>query len=117
MSTIPAMSYAYQTQNMQPAIPQQVAYKAPEAYEGEAATLKNIYDNYMKNLGGFQNVNGQMVHVTTVLHTDKKAQQFLMAVESRLRDLGVLPQLPQMPMMKDAKQIWTNPSDQFKYSA
>ena len=111
MSTIPVMSY-YPTQNVQKAAPQQPVAKAREAFEGEAEALKKVYDNYMKNLGGFQNINGQMVHVTTVLHTDTKAQTFLFAVENRLRDLGVLPPLEVMqgPRMESAKQLWTNPS-------
>lgn len=117
MSTIPAMSYAYQVQNVSAAVPQQRvnAPRALEAFDGEADALKKIYDEYMKNVGGFQNINGQMVHVTTVLHTDRKAQQFLMTVENRLRDLGVLPQLPQMPNMnmQAPKQLWTKPSTQY----
>ena len=120
MSTIPVMSYAYQTQNAQKIAPQQPVAKAHEAFEGEADALKKVYDNYMKNVGGYQNINGQMVHVTTVLHTDRKAQNFLLAVENRLRDLGVLPPLPQMPqvpMMESAKQLWTNPSNQYQYYA
>lgn len=117
MSTIPVMSYAYQAQTTPVAVPQQQRVNAPralEAFEGETEALKKIYDGYMKNVGGYQNINGHMVHVTTVLHIDKKAQDFLMAVEGRLRDLGALPPLPEMPKLESsAKQIWTNPSTQY----
>ena len=97
MSMSPIQSYGYAAQaqgisKVQAAgIPQQ---KAPEAFEGETKMLKEIYDNYIKNAGGYQEINGQRVHVTTVLHVDKRAQAAVLAVENRLRELGELPPLP-----------------------
>lgn len=95
MSPISSYGYAAKAQQFAPVqntgIPVQ---KAPEAFEGEAKMLKEVYDNYMKNVGGFQEINGQRVHVTTVLHTDRRAQAAVMAVENRLRELGELPPLP-----------------------
>lgn len=96
MSPISSYGYAAQAQNIVSSqnsrIPQQ---KAPEAFEGEAKMLRQVYDNYLKNVGGFQEINGQRVHVTTVMHIDSRAQAALMAVEHRLRELGELPSIPQ----------------------
>ena len=97
MSISPIMPYNYmaQAQGIAATAPQQARPKAMEAFEGEGKMLKEVYDNYMKNAGGFQNINGQTVHVTTVLHTDPRAQQAALAVEKRLQELGILPKQPQ----------------------
>lgn len=98
MSMSPIQSYGYAAQAQGIVAPQAAKCpqcKAPEAFEGEAKMLREIYDNYLKNAGGFQEINGQRVHVTTVLHTDRHAQAAVMAVENRLRELGELPPLPQ----------------------
>lgn len=120
MSTIPVVSYPYQAQNVQTVYPQQpITTKAFESFSGEAELLKKAYDSYMKNVGGYQNVNGQMVHVTTAFHLDENAQRTAMAIENRLIALGVLPQFPQQPQMSLAqpKQMWTDPSKQISYLA
>ncbi len=93
MSITPIMPYNYMAPSQKIVTPQkpQIQAKAPEAFEGEGKMLKEIYDNYMKNAGGFQNINGQKVHVTTVMHIDQRAQQAAIAVEKRLQELGILP--------------------------
>ena len=103
MSLTPIMPYSCNAQaqrlcttNCFPSAPQQ---KAPEAFEGEGKMLKDLYDNYMKNAGGYQMINGQRVHVTTVLHTDTRAQQAAIAIEKRLRELGELPPFQQPQQM------------------
>ena len=92
MTPITPHGYANRAQFVAPP-PNVQRPKAMEAFEGEKEMLHQIYDNYMKNMGGYQNINGQMVHVTTVLHIDARAQQFVMAVENRLKDLGELPKI------------------------
>ena len=69
-----------------------VPQKAPkeEVIENEAEMLLDLYDEYLKKLGGFQVVNGQLVHTTTILHLDKDAQNFVMQLQERLRALGAL---------------------------
>lgn len=96
MSVNPIMSYGYpvQPQKVKAAANTSAPQKAPEAFEGEAKMLKSVYDNYIKNAGGFQEINGQKVHVTTVLHINKNAQQAVLAIENRLRELGELPPAP-----------------------
>lgn len=93
MSISPIMPYNYmaQAQGISATAAQQARPKAMEAFEGEGKMLKEVYDNYMKNAGGFQNINGQKVHVTTVMHIDQRAQQAAIAVEKRLQELGILP--------------------------
>lgn len=92
MPITPVMPYNYMTSAQKIVTPQkpQVQPKSPEAFEGEGKLLKEVYDSYMKNAGGFQNINGQRVHVTTVLHIDKSAQMAALAVEKRLQELGIL---------------------------
>lgn len=83
---------AIQTQQAQKIVaPPQIANKAPEAFEGEAEMLKDLYHHYIENFGGFKEINGQRVHVTTVLHIDSRAQAAMKAVETRLKELGELP--------------------------
>lgn len=96
MSPIQSYGYAAQAQNVVAQQGTRISQqKAPEAFEGETKMLRQVYDNYLKNAGGFQEINGQRVHVTTVLHIDPRAQAALLAVENRLRELGELPPLPQ----------------------
>lgn len=78
--------YAKKTDNAQ-----RPQARSNEAFEGETKLLKKIYDEYMKNVGGYQYIDGKMVHVTTVLHIDKSAQAAVIAIENRLRELGELP--------------------------
>jgi len=93
MATVSAVSYATTAQsatkaNRTPA----PEYKAPEAFEGEGKMLLEIYNNYIANAGGFQMVDGKMVHVTTVLHINKNAQAAVIAIEKRLEELGLIHQ-------------------------
>lgn len=69
---------------------------APEAFEGETELLKEVYNNYLKNMGGYKMVDGKMVHVTTILHIDKKVQNAMRAIEQRLIELGAIKPLPQI---------------------
>ena len=120
MSTIPVVSYPYQVQNVQTVYPQQpVNIEDRESFPGEAKLLMQVYQSYMNNVGGYQNINGQMVHVTTKFHLDENAQRTAMAIEDRLIKLGALPQLPQQPQMSLAqpKQMWTDPTRQISYNA
>ena len=94
MTEIQNTAYVSQAQSaLKVSQSQKPAYKSPEAFEGEAKLLKQIYDNYMKNVGGFKYENGQYIHVTTVLHINKNAQNAVLAIEERLRELGELPHL------------------------
>ncbi len=92
MSTVPVMSYGYPVYStactsMQP----KVQPASMEAFEGETQVLMTAYENYMKNVGGYQNINGHMVHVTTAMHTDSLAFQTAEAISKRLIALGALP--------------------------
>ena len=61
-----------------------------EVINNEKELLMNLYKEYMKQAGGYQVINGQMVHVTTALHTDQDTQKFVTQIEERLRALGAL---------------------------
>lgn len=61
-----------------------------EVIENEKELLMNLYKEYLKNVGGYQEINGQRVHVTTALHIDREAQEFVMQLEDRLRALGAI---------------------------
>ena len=67
-------------------------FKSKELYEGEAQDLLKIYDEYTKRAGGFRKINGQMVHVTGALDLvgNKGAAQTAIAIEKRLKELGVI---------------------------
>lgn len=71
---------------------QSVPPKPPkmEVIENEKELLMNLYKEYLKQVGGFQEVNGQRVHVTTALHLDQDAQKFVMQIQERLKALGAL---------------------------
>ena len=91
MSAIPSISYAAKAHSASVSFKaNKPENKASEAFEGEAQLLKEIYNNYIDNIGGYQEINGHPVHVTTVLHTNKNAQNALLAIEKRLIDLGEL---------------------------
>ncbi|MFI3299826.1 MAG: hypothetical protein R3Y28_00245 [Candidatus Gastranaerophilales bacterium] len=62
-----------------------------EAYKNEADDLKAVYNHYLENAGGFQNINGKMVHVSTVMHSDPNAAVTAIAIGNRLQALGELP--------------------------
>lgn len=62
-----------------------------EGFKNEGQKLKELYDEYCKNLGGFKMVNGRWMHVHTVLHSDSQAHKLLKEMELRLRSLGMLP--------------------------
>lgn len=91
MSTIPVMSYGNSASgaSVQPRV--NPIPKSFEAFEGEKEVLMTAYENYMKNVGGYQNINGHMVHVTTAMHTDPLAFQTAEAISKRLIALGALP--------------------------
>ena len=72
----------YKTQSISP---------KKEGFVGEGQKLKTLYDEYCKNLGGYQMVNGEWRHVHTVLHSDKQVATMLLEINKRLRSLGILP--------------------------
>ncbi len=101
MTTIPSVSYATQARSAAISFKSEAPKtKSPEAFEGEAQLLKEIYYNYMQNIGGYQEINGHPVHVTTVLHINENAQKALKAIESRLIELGALQGIAKMPQIK-----------------
>ncbi len=60
----------------------------PEVFNGEKETLLKIYDEYLKP---YRNASkGQKV--TTMIDIDPSARNFIMQLDSRLRDLGALPE-------------------------
>ena len=63
-----------------------------EGFNNEGQKLKELYDEYCKNLGGYQNINGKWVHVHTVLHSDSQVAKMLREMQIRLQSLGLLPQ-------------------------
>ncbi len=98
MTTIPSISYATQARTAAVSFksePKQT--KSPEAFEGETQLLKEIYNNYIDNIGGYQEINGHPVHVTTVLHINENAQNALLAIERRLIELGELQGAAKLP--------------------
>ena len=69
-------------------------YAKPEFFEGEKEALLKIYNQYMDNMksqsGGYQKIDGQLVHVHTVYHSDSEMQHFIVGVRKRLEELGAL---------------------------
>lgn len=91
MSSVSAVSYAATAQNAAKVNNvQNPSYKAREAFEGEGKMLLEIYNNYIANAGGFQEKDGHLVHVTTVLHINRNAQAAVIAIEKRLEELGLI---------------------------
>ena len=99
MSTIPSLSYATQARNASVSFRADKPGKVLEAFEGEAQLLKEIYNNYIDNIGGYQEINGHPVHVTTVLHINENAQKALLAIEKRLIELGELRGKSKLPQI------------------
>lgn len=94
MASVSAVSYASAAQNATQTAKTAPApnLKAQEAFEGEGKMLLEMYNNYIKNAGGFRMENGHLVHYTTVLHVNKNAQAVVIAMERRLEELGLIHQ-------------------------
>ena len=59
----------------------------PEAFKGEKETLLKIYNEYIKP---YKNApKGRAV--TTMIDIDPSVRNFVLQIDSRLRDLGALP--------------------------
>ena len=70
------------------------SYTEPEYFKGEKEALMNIYNQYLKNMnsqmGGFREIDGKLVHISTFYHTDSEMLEFINNVRKRLEDLGAI---------------------------